>query len=89
MSNRTMCGVLDEMRSAHETRNFSYLLGLIEEAQSMANRMEAGLYDKHDFERLTKQIKKLRIQRTALRDEIDTLKVEKGEDPTKHYNDIL
>ena len=89
MTNRTMCDVLREMREANKTRNFSYLLGLIEEAQSMANRMEAGLYDKHDLERLQKQTKKLRKQRDVLRDEIDTLKVEKGDDPTKHYDDIM
>lgn len=49
MVNRTLCGVLEEMRKAYETRNFSYLPGLIEEAQRMGNRMEAALSDKHDL----------------------------------------
>lgn len=44
---RPLCEVLEEMRKCYETRNFSYLSGLIEEAQSMGNRMEAGLEDKH------------------------------------------
>ena len=40
---RTLCDVLDEMRSTYKTRNFASLLGLIEEAQMMGNRMEAKL----------------------------------------------
>jgi prefoldin subunit 5 len=54
---RTLCSVLEEMRKAHETRNFSYLLSLIEEAQSMGNRMEAALSDIKDLEMLRKEIK--------------------------------
>ncbi len=50
MPNRTLCNVLDEMRKANKTRNYSSLLGLIEEAQSMGNRMESALYDKLDVE---------------------------------------
>jgi len=89
MTNRTLCGVLDEMRKAHKTRNYSYMLGLIEEAQSMGNRMEAGLYDKSDFKSLEKRVKNLRTQRDVLRDEINTLKAEKGEDPEgRSYLDI-
>ena len=41
MSNRYICTVLDEMRDCVKTSNFSYLSGLIEEAQSLANRMES------------------------------------------------
>jgi hypothetical protein len=52
--NRTLCDVLEEMRKCNETKNYSYLEGLIEEAQSMANRMEASLSDKHDYERARK-----------------------------------
>lgn len=43
--NRTACDVLEEMRKCHGTSNFSYLPGLIEEMQTIANRMEAGLTD--------------------------------------------
>ena len=46
--NRSLCSVLEAMRDCHKTRNFSYLLGLIEEAQYLASRMEAGLGDKRD-----------------------------------------
>ena len=47
--NRTICDVLEELRQCYKTRNFSYMPGLIEEAQSMANRMEAALWDQNDF----------------------------------------
>lgn len=85
MPNRTLCGVLEEMRTAHETHNYSYLLGLIEEAQSMGNRMESGLYDKGDHESLLKSIKQLEARRDVLRDEVNALLVEKGEEPKKYF----
>ena len=68
--NRTMCDILEEMRKSLETMNFSYLGGLIEEVQSTANKMEAGLYDIKDRERLLKQIKKLRKQKEELEVEL-------------------
>jgi len=86
MPNRTLCRVLDEMRKANETRNFSYLLGLIEEAQVMGDRMEAGLYDKADEETLRETIKQLEARRKILRDEVNALKVEKGEEPKTYYD---
>ena len=73
MPNRTLCDVLKEMRKIHETRNFSYLLGLIEEAQTMGNRMEAVLNDIHDIDylrktrkRLEKEIKRLEAKKEEL-----------------------
>lgn len=72
--NRTLCDVLAEMRKCHETRNYSYLLALIEEAQSMGNKMEAGLGDKKDLEyrqakviTIKKEIKKLEKKRDKLK----------------------
>ena len=50
--NRVMCDVLEEMRNCFKTYNFSPILGLIEEVQSMANRMESGLSDVHDITEL-------------------------------------
>ena len=35
MVNRYLCSVLDEMRECNKSKNFSYLLGLIEEAQTL------------------------------------------------------
>ena len=67
MPNRTLCDVLNEMRKAYETRNFSYLIGLIEEAQSMGSRMEARLYDIKDFKWLTDEVRRLRALRKKLK----------------------
>jgi len=68
--NRTLCDVLRDMRTAYETRNFSYLLGLIEEAQMMGNRMEAKLYTIKDFGWLEKEIKQLKAEKKKLKDEL-------------------
>lgn len=70
--NRTVCDVLGEMRKLYETRNFSGLLGLIEEVQVMANRMEAKLYTMKDIER-GEEVK------SNLKKEIDILKAKKKE----------
>lgn len=67
--NRTLCEVLHEMRSCYKTRNFAPLLGLIEEAQSMGNRMEAALSD-------IKDVKTYRQERSELHDECSELKKE-------------
>jgi cell division protein FtsB len=58
--------VFDEMRKCNETRNYAYLLSLIEEAQSMANRMEAALGN-------VKDIKKLSETRSELKAEVKKL----------------
>ena len=59
MLNRTMCQALEEMRKCHKTHNYSYMPGLIEEIQSMGNRMEAALWDVHDLEKLREKTKEL------------------------------
>ena len=66
MSNRYICTVLDEMRDCVKTSNFSYLSGLIEEAQSLANRMESRLYEIKDFEKLHEDIRKLKAEKKKL-----------------------
>jgi hypothetical protein len=60
--NRTLCNVLEEMRSCYETRNFSYIKGLIEEAQYMGNSMEAALWDQKDFKRASIEYKKIKVK---------------------------
>jgi len=71
---RTLCSVLEEMRECYKTRNFSYLNGLIEEAQSMGNRMEAGLEDKKDLEKLREDISKLKMEINKLEQKKMSLK---------------
>ena len=65
--NRTMCDVLYEMREATKTQNYSYLPGLIEEVQSMANRMEAKLAQVKDIERIDKRWTNLKNKMDELR----------------------
>ncbi len=45
--------------------------GLIEEAQSLGNRMEAHLYDIKDFNRLNKDIKVLKKKKKKLEEEVE------------------
>ena len=73
MANRYLCSVLDEMRECTKTLNFSYLLGLIEEAQTLGSRMEAKLFEIKDFEHLHKDIAKLKKQKKKLEDKIEEL----------------
>ena len=75
MLNRSVCDVLEEMRKSFETRNFSYLLGLIEEVQSMVNKMEARLNDIHDFEHIEQRYKDLKKECR----ELQKIVVEKGD----------
>jgi hypothetical protein len=53
------------MRKCHETRNYSYLPSLIEEAQTMANRMEAKLLDQKTFEYEEQLYKERKAERKA------------------------
>ena len=71
MPNRLLCAVLDEMRECVKTSNFSYLSGLIEEAQSLGNRMEAHLYDIKDLNHLHKDITALKKKKKKLKEEIE------------------
>ncbi len=67
--NRTLCNVLEEMRKANDTRNYSYMAGLIEEAQSMANKMETGLMDQKQFQEMLDAKAELKKELKALEEE--------------------
>ncbi len=71
--NRTVCDVLEEMRKSVETMNMSYLPGLIEETQSMVNKMEAAIGDIKDFKKMKKNIKTLEEEVKELRKEKNKL----------------
>ena len=68
---RYLCDVLEEMRQCVKTQNYSYLPGLIEEAQSMGNRMEAKLHEINDLNSLRKDIKELEEKRNKLKEEVE------------------
>lgn len=73
---RTLCDVLEEMRTCCTTLNFSYLNSLIEEAQTMGNRMEAALEEYGDVDDLKEDIQRLKKERKKLRKEVVALKEE-------------
>ena len=68
--NRSICAVFEEMRSCNETKNYSYLLGLIEEAQSMANKMESKIDLIKDFEEMKDKYKELVERKNDLKKDI-------------------
>ena len=72
--NRTICDVLEEMRKCSKTKNYGAIDGLIEEAQSMANRMEAALYDNRDWEKTREELKELNKELIKLKKEKKELK---------------
>lgn len=74
MRNRYLCHVFEEMRKAHETRNFSYLPGLVEEAQCMGNRMEAALDDKKDLSRYARKVSELKAEKKELEGKLKDLR---------------
>ena len=73
MVNRFLCDVLREMRECVKTSNFSYLLGLIEEAQTLGSRMEAKLFDWKDFYHLHEEIRDLKKKKKKLEKEVEAL----------------
>ncbi len=73
MPNRTACSVLDEIRGCFKTYNFSPVMGLVEELQSMFSRMESVLYDKSDCKHYQKQAKELRKEIEELEEKKEEL----------------
>jgi len=69
--NRTLCDVLDEMRKCDKTSNYSYLSGLIEEAQSMGNRMEASFEALDELNYYEKRKKELYKELKDLQKQVD------------------
>ena len=74
---RFLCDVLEEMRGCHRSRNFASLLGLIEETQSMGNRMEAVIEVKDDYEKIYKHAKELSTKCDEWQAELDKWEKEK------------
>ena len=77
--NRSLCSVLEDMRTCFKTYNFSPMLGLIEEAQVMGNRMEAALEDGHDIEMAAERRAELKKKLKVLKKEIADLEARKKE----------
>ena len=90
MPRRYLCDVLEEMRKCHKTRNFAPMLGLIEEAQTLGNRMEAALGEKKDLERWHDEAKKEKEKLAELLEKTNKLREKDGEKKKTVYgvNDI-
>jgi len=78
MPNRYMCDVIGEIRTAIEVGRIDMILGLTEEIQVMANRMEAKLadyanmgYDLENASDFKHRLKKLRDQAKELGRKLD------------------
>lgn len=71
---RTLCDVLEEMRDCYKSRNFAHLMGLIEEAQSMGNRMEAGLGEVKDLPKIQARFTSVRAEYKDEKDKLKNLK---------------
>ena len=70
MTHRYVCDVLAEMRTTTETLNFAVLLSLIEECQTMVNRMEAKLWEMKDIEDLHQEIKDLKKKKKEFENDL-------------------
>jgi len=75
--NRYVCDVLDEMRTSVKTLNFAMIPSLIEEVQTMANRMEMALSDLKDLKLLKEDIVDKKEELEALKDQIKNLEKKK------------
>mgnify|MGYP003624479057 FL=1 len=75
--NRYVCDVLDEMRTSVKTLNFAMIPSLIEEVQTMANRMEMALSDLKDLKLLKEEIVDKKEELEALKDQIKNLEKKK------------
>ena len=73
MPNRLVCNVLEEMSKCSSTNNYSYLDGLIEEIQTLVNRMEAKLFDMRDIKCLNDEIQKKREEVNRLEQKVELL----------------
>ena len=82
MTHRYVCDVLAEMRTTTETLNFAVLLSLIEECQTMVNRMEAKLWEMREIEDLHQEIKDHKKKKKELENDLKKQEEEK-ENSTK------
>ena len=69
---RYLCDILIDLRKCYKTRNFSYMMGLLEELQYRAYRMEQAMD-------LSSEIEYMEKERIRLKKEIKELREEKKE----------
>jgi len=83
MPNRYVCDVLEEMRKIDKARNYGSLLGLVEEVQTLVNRMEASFGDKADYNRWHDKAKEEKVEYKKLLKHTNKLRKKAGKEPKK------
>ena len=73
--NRYICDVLEEMRTSVKTLNFAMIPSLIEEVQTMANRMEMALEDMKDLKSMKDEIHEKKKELKILKKKIAKIKL--------------
>ncbi len=79
MPNRYVCDVLDELRELPKNLNFAPLVGMVEEVQTLVNRMEASLFDKSDIRDISKELRRLKLEKRQLESDVEEAKIQLGE----------
>jgi len=70
---RYLCDVLEDMRNSIKMLAIYRIPPLIEEAQTLAGRMEGALEDQKSIEILDRDVHRLKAARRALKKEVQTL----------------
>lgn len=83
MPHRYVCDVIEEARKLHDTRCYGSLPGLVEEIQTLVNRMEAALGNKRDYERWHKKAKEEKAEYKKLLEKANKLRKKAGKDIKK------
>jgi hypothetical protein len=78
MPSRYVCSVLDEMRTAVKVGRIDMVLGLIEEMQTLVNRMEAKLADYSDLGYTLRGAGDLKKSLRAIEEQVKKLEGEVG-----------
>jgi len=78
MPARYVCSVLDEMRAMWKSRNFAGFLGLVEETQTLVNRMESALENKKDYHHWHARLKKEKTEYQKLVKKANKVRKELG-----------
>ena len=80
MPHRYVCQVLEEMRNCHRLYKMDMIPGLIEEVQTLVNRMESKLADYAELGYDLKEARKLRKTIRGYNEQIENLEERLGLD---------
>ena len=81
MLHRYMCDVLDEIRTALKVGRIDMITGLVEEIQTMGNRMEAKLQEYADLEYRLGEYRELKKKIKAAKGELEEVTGQEEDPP--------